>query len=402
MYIRIIPWSEERIGIQMTYKEEWIERIRGLAGRKWDAVAKVWTVPLTEESFEMLLALFRDAEIQVHPGLRVKFGWINAVMERSLMLSSGQSATNRPRLHSHEPSVVAETLSHEVHKQKWTEREETQLVESLKLHGYSRKTIKAYVGHARRFIQMTTKNPSEMGHEDVRAYLLFLLQQNSSEAYMNQAYSALQFYLQKIYGKPSLKFTVPRMKRQKRLPNVLSLSEVIQIIRSAQNIKHRALLYVTYSAGLRVSEVVRLRLADLDVDRKTIHIRQGKGKKDRYSLLSDATIEMIKSYMLTEHPYDYLFPGAERNHHLSERTVQKVFERALVLSGVQKKVSIHALRHSFATHLLEGGTDLRYIQELLGHKSSRTTEIYTHVSTKNISQIQSPLDRFLQSMKREE
>lgn len=173
---------------------------------------------------------------------------------------------------------------------------------------------------------------------------------------------------------------------------VLIASEIMRIIQPVANLKHRPLLLLTYSAGLRVGEVVRLRLGDLDVERKTLHIRQGKSRKDRMTLLSDV-YRWLCQYLEDEQPRDWLFPGQNGKGHLTERAVQKVFEQAYRASGVTKPATVHTLRHCFATHLLENGTDLRYIQELLGHQSSRTTEWYTHVSIKDIRRIQSPLDR---------
>ncbi len=156
------------------------------------------------------------------------------------------------------------------------------------------------------------------------------------------------------------------------------------------------MLFLTYSSGLRVSEVVRLRLADLDSERKTVHVRQGKGRKDRLTVLSDGAYEIVLQYIQLEKPgTGWLFPGQYQGSHLTERTLQKVFENAVMNAKIMKKVSLHSLRHSFATHLLEGGIDIRYIQELLGHQSMRTTEIYTHVAIKDVRRIQSPLDRLM-------
>src|SRR5690606_30990759 len=151
-----------------------------------------------------------------------------------------------------------------------------------------------------------------------------------------------------------------------------------------ENLKHRALLFITYASGLRVGEVVRLKPRDLDMERKTLTIRQGKGRKDRYTILSAAAIKEINKYLESERPQFWLFPGQDSRKPLTERSAQKVFEQALSKSGVNKKVTIHSLRHSFATHLLEAGTDIRYIQELLGHQHLKTTERYTHVSIKEI------------------
>jgi len=161
------------------------------------------------------------------------------------------------------------------------------------------------------------------------------------------------------------------------------------------NIKHKVILMLIYSAGLRVSEVVRLRPEDLDTQRKLIHIRGGKGRKDRYTMLSDVALKMLSIYMQAKVPESWLFSGQKADAHITTRTVQKIFDDAVKKAGIRKEVSVHSLRHSFATHLLESGVDLRYIQELLGHKSSKTTEVYTHVSNKDLSKIRSPLDSIL-------
>ncbi|WP_410511543.1 tyrosine-type recombinase/integrase [Paenibacillus sp. BR2-3] len=154
------------------------------------------------------------------------------------------------------------------------------------------------------------------------------------------------------------------------------MNEVMLILKSTHNLKHQSILY-----------------QDLDKDRKTLHVRQGKGRKNRLTLLSDSAFKVVQQYIQQEKPEDWLFPGQTKGRHLTERSVQKLFERAVESSGITKKVSVHSLRHSFATHLLEGGIDIRYIQELLGHQSTRTTERYTHVSVKDVRRIQSPLDQ---------
>jgi site-specific recombinase XerD len=177
-----------------------------------------------------------------------------------------------------------------------------------------------------------------------------------------------------------------------RLVVELSQREIIQTLKGIQNIKHKAILFLTYSAGLRVSEVVRLKVHDIDSERQLIRIEQGKGRKDRYTLLSNTSLEVLKEYASRNKLTQWLFPGEQPETHLSERTVQLIFKKAAEKAKIRKNVSVHSLRHSFATHLLEAGTDLRYIQELLGHKNLKTTEIYTHVSKKDLARIQNPLD----------
>ncbi|MCF2944552.1 tyrosine-type recombinase/integrase [Paenibacillus tarimensis] len=268
--------------------------------------------------------------------------------------------------------------------------------EALALRGYSFRTVKAYCGHVERFlsdreIQGDLLKAGWDGRA-IQRYSLKLLQLKRSHSYVNQAISALKFYGKHVlHGKQSDTAYV-RPKREQKLPNVLSLGEVKRVLTAVANVKHQAILYLTYSSGLRVGEVVRLKVQDLDRERRTLRVKQGKGRKDRLTLLSESALEIVERYMRQERPDNWLFTGQTAGSHLTERTVQKVFEQAVRASKIQKKVSVHALRHSFATHLLEGGIDLRYIQELLGHQSSRTTERYTHVSVKDIRRIKSPLD----------
>jgi len=180
--------------------------------------------------------------------------------------------------------------------------------------------------------------------------------------------------------------------KEKKLPVILDKDEALRIFQVLDNLKHRTMLMLVYSAGLRVGEVVKLKIEDLDSKRKLIHLHCAKGKKDRYTLLSDVALDSLRTYYKEYKPKDYLFEGAEGRKHLSERSIQQVFERAVKKAGIRKHVTVHSLRHAFATHLLESGVDLRYIQELLGHASSKTTEIYTHVSKKSLGKIVSPLD----------
>jgi integrase/recombinase XerD len=227
----------------------------------------------------------------------------------------------------------------------------------------------------------------------VRAYLVRRTTRDGiSRSYHDQLISALRLFCRNVMRERIEDLPLVRPRRERRLPTVLSREEVRRLLRALENPKHTAILAVVYSAGLRVSEVVALRMEDLDRERGLIHVRRGKGAKDRYTLLADAAWSAIDRYLEGGSPGTWLFPGATPSRHLSSRSVQKIVEHARVTAGIQKTFSVHALRHSFATHLLEAGTDLRFIQELLGHGSARTTQIYTHVSTRDLRRIRSPLD----------
>ena len=207
----------------------------------------------------------------------------------------------------------------------------------------------------------------------------------------NQAINAIKFYYEQLKGETRKRYSLERPLKEKKLPEVLSEEEVAAILRSSENIKHKTMLYLIYSAGLRRSELINLTPQDIDSKRNVIVVRGGKGKKDRQTLLSKTVLVMLREYFKAYRPQKWLFEG-ERGKLYSESSLQKVFMAALAKSGVKKKATLHTLRHSFATHLLEHGTDLRYIQALLGHNSSRTTEIYTHVTRKGFDKIKSPLD----------
>jgi site-specific recombinase XerD len=336
--------------------------VKALPGRRWDPSRKVWTVPASPAVTTALVERFAGRIVVVDPGA-------DELDDRSHRVSG------RPAAEQAAPS-----------SRDLIERARAALV----LRGYSPRTRKVYLGHIRRFVdsQTATTDPP-----DPRAYLLDLVQRRGvSRSYHNQAVSALRFLFDAVLGEPALAEVIPRPKRERGLPQVLSRREVMRFLAAIRNPKHRALVLLIYSAGLRVSEAVRLRPDDLDVDRGLVRVRRGKGGKDRYTLLADRAVEAVRVYRELSPGGPWLFPGDRPERHLTPRSVQRVITRAAGKAGIEKKVTPHTLRHSFATHLLEAGTDLRYIQELLGHHSSRTTELYTHVSRPRLAAIRNPLD----------
>ena len=268
--------------------------------------------------------------------------------------------------------------------------------QELRLRNYSHKTIKSYLSCLRSFVKyFSPKHPRQINEEEIRKYLLYLIEEKKLAAgTVNQVFNALRFLYVELYNTSFVISKLPRPMKEHKLPDVLNEEEVVRIFNAVSNLKHRTMLMLAYASGLRVSEVVSLKVEDFDIDRNMIHIRGAKGKKDRYTLLPVSLKETLhrywKEYNLGKS--GWLFPGAKPNYHLAARSIQHVFERSVRQAGITKPVSMHTLRHSFATHLLEHGTDLRYIQELLGHESSKTTEIYTHVSKQIIGKIKSPLD----------
>lgn len=270
----------------------------------------------------------------------------------------------------------------------------TQYGNVLRLRGYSPQTIRTYCGAFHQLLRLLKETPvSGLSCQQVEAYLLWLLRKKGySHQHLHTTVNALKFYFEKVQGRAKEFYALPRPQRPQKLPTVLGESEVVRLIQCTQNLKHRALIMTAYAAGLRVSELVGLKIADVDSSRMVILIREGKGGKDRQVRLSEVLLQTLREYVRQYRPQEYLFEGDQGGPYCA-RSAQKVLAQAKLRAGVRKKGSIHALRHSYATHLLEGGTDVRYIQELLGHNSIKTTLRYTHVSNRQVAAIPSPLDR---------
>ncbi len=233
----------------------------------------------------------------------------------------------------------------------------------------------------------------KLNESHIQSFLRHLvMERNVSTSYQNQAINAIKFYYERVLGGQRKTYFIDRPKKEKTLPVVLSEEEIIQIISTISNLKHKAIIVTIYSAGLRISECINLKIKDIDSNRMQIRIEQAKGKKDRYTLLSEKTLQILRNYFKEYKPITYLFEGQYGGQY-SIRSIQQIFHETCRKAKINKKVSVHSLRHSFATHLLENGTNLRYIQSLLGHASSKTTEIYTHVTTKGFDQLKSPLDK---------
>ena len=259
---------------------------------------------------------------------------------------------------------------------------------------YSQNTIKTYSDALDVFFRFfQNKTIENLTKEDLIQFNTeYILKKNLSSSYQNQVINAIKLFYRNRFNRSMEVDFIQRPRREKRLPNVLSKNEVKTILEAPSNIKHRAMLSLIYACGLRRSELLNLTLKDILSDRNLLFIRQSKGKKDRVVPIGNKLIEMLRDYYKAFKPKTWLFEGQLLGEKYSERSIQLVLNQAVTKAKINKPVSLHWLRHSYATHLLESGTDLRYIQELLGHSSSRTTEIYTHVSTKNLQQIRSPFD----------
>ena len=341
------------IVLRAPYREELVSLIRSLPGRRWDSGERVWRLPDTPQA----RATLRDTL-----GIR---------------LDPKPPADRETRALSDERDGLSLRFD-----------------EEMRLRGYTPRTRRAYLGHMRRLLS----DVGEADHltEALRDHVLRRIDADKvSRSYHNQLISALRLFSRTVLGQSVEDLPLARPRRERRLPVVLSRDELHRFLGAVGNPKHLALLAVAYSAGLRVGEVVRLRLEDLDRDRGVVRIRAGKGKKDRLTLLSQTALILVDTYLDGVDPGVWLFPGARVGRHLSTRSVQKITAAARTRAGIIKPVTPHVLRHSFATHLHEAGTDVRLIQELLGHASVKTTEIYTHVSRRQLRSIRSPLDERL-------
>ena len=411
-----------------------IARLRQAPGAQWDPDRMVWVVPATSHAEQALASLF--------PGIQLpRSEPTGSERSRSGPCRSG----SRPRSELSEPprqppkpesAELARPESTELARSESTELarpESTELARSeiprlqtphpptpdpfpelererileklereLVLGGYAPKSRKVYLGHVRRFLEWCQQEGVErpVPLEAVKAYVTYQVQDRGiSRSSHGQIVSALRILFKLVLESQGEASTLPRPRRGKQMPKVLSRAEARRLIATLSNPTHQAQVMLLYSAGLRVSELTRLRPEDLDTDRGLVRVNGGKGRKDRYTLLSPRAEAAVERHLARWEVEDahaqgcpWLFPGSRPDRHVHPRTIQKVVAQAGQEAGIKKRVTPHVLRHSFATHLLEGGTDLRHIQELLGHASARTTQIYTHVSRKDLGRIRSPLD----------
>ena len=269
----------------------------------------------------------------------------------------------------------------------------------LQLSGAKPRTQKTYLREVENLAKYFNRSPEELGEAELKEYMLYLInERHLSEGTFRFYVAGLKFFYRTTLKRewPVEKIKHPRRKR--KLPVVLDISEVESLFSVTKNLKHRAILIMTYSSGLRASETARLKLTDIDSKRMTVKVSDGKGGKDRYSILSQTALEHLRQYWKKYRPTEWLFEGQKKDDHISIHSIQLMFYAARKRAGITKQASVHTLRHSFATHLIEAGTSLHHVQLLLGHRSPTTTTVYLHVSRLNLSQVISPLDKTAQQI----
>lgn len=260
-------------------------------------------------------------------------------------------------------------------------------LEKLELKQYSKNTARIYIACFEKFMRFFEGVPlAQIDENDIRDYLLHLSRSKRSTSYINQAVNSIKFYYEVVLGMPNRFYSIERPRKRKKLPEILSVADIQSLFAQVGNLKHRCIVGLLYSSGLRRAELLALKPTDLDFNRMMVRIRQGKGNKDRYSILSKTLIPELTEYLDRYNPDKYLFEGPNGGSY-SASSILKIVCRAAQKAGIRKRVTPHMLRHSFATHLLDKGVDLRRIQVLLGHNSSKTTEIYTHVAENSFNGI---------------
>ena len=266
--------------------------------------------------------------------------------------------------------------------------------EDLLLKAYSPHTQRAYLACARHLASHYLRSPEELGEQEIRDFLLHLVRdRKASPATLSMYVNALKFLYNVTRKRPEAVQGLAHPKRPKTLPVILSPEEVLRILAAVRSVKYKAIMATAYAAGLRISEVCGLRLADIDSQRRRIHVRAGKGKKDRSVMLGESLLALLRQYYQEVRPKGgYLFPGHKPQRPISTTAVRQVLRKAVQETGLTKKLTMHTLRHCFATHLLEAGTDIRILQVLLGHSSIRTTLRYTHITDRLVQKLVSPLD----------
>jgi integrase/recombinase XerD len=268
-----------------------------------------------------------------------------------------------------------------------------QMQTDLQLKGLTPRTQAAYLREVRNLALYFKKSPEELGENEIKEYLLHLIQDKKvSAGTFRFYYSGLKFFYKQTLNREWVVEKILCPKRREKLPVVLDLSEVEALFSATKNLKHKAILMLTYSSGLRISEATRLKVSDIDSKRMMVRIENGKKGKDRYSILSQTALECLRQYWGKYRPKAWLFEGQKKGSHLSTSSIHQIFCAAKKRAGIRKPSSVHTLRHSFATHLIEAGTSLHHVQLLLGHKSPTTTTVYLHVSRHNLAKVTSPLD----------
>lgn len=361
--------NQKVVLIRFDYNSKLIEQVKKFPGRRWSQTKRCWYIPANNFHLDIFL------------------NKISGIADIDASNIKDRAASNISTGNIKKPTLIKLPKGY---------------LETLEQKRYAKSTIKSYTSYFRQFVDyFSGQSLDKVSVEQINDYLLKLIRKESmSPSKQNQLINAIKFYYEKVLGRERQYYTINRPRKTKALPKVITEDELFKMLEIASNSKNKLIIGLIYSAGLRRGEMINLRKEDIITGKKMIFVRGGKGKKDRVTILSEIVLEFLKTYFEEFKPNYWVVEGPGRKKY-SATSIGNIVKKTAKKAGILIKVTPHILRHSFATHLLEQGVDLRYIQELLGHENSTTTEIYTHVSKKSLANIKSPLDRFFESNKRD-
>ena len=367
---------------------------------QWSHSNKCWYLPLSKESYTAIVHAVGTAAAIDNSILKPY------LQKRKKITAADISNSNAAAGHTinvnQQPNAAAKKITNPTATKAWRLCSDNlaalqQFTTQLKLKAYSPSTIRTYCNELLQLLQLLKNKPVEsLMPADIKRYMLYAIEKECiSENTAHSRLNALKFYFEQVLGREKFFFEIPRPKKPIKLPKVLSEEKIIAGLMAVENLKHKTILLLAYSAGLRVSEAVQLKITDINSDRMQISIQAAKGKKDRMVTLSKAILQLLRQYYTAYKPTHWLFEGQDKEEHYSSRAAQLIFKAAYKELRLPPQCSFHSLRHSYATHLLENGTDIAYIQKLLGHNDIKTTLRYTQVTNRDIGKIESPLDKLL-------
>lgn len=377
--------GEENIAMYFPNTAELNKAVRKIEKARWTSTHKCWYVPFSKQKYKEIYNAFKDiASIDESALYRSQSEKKKTIITA---ISKDRKKLKKEKTDSIKMSGIYPVNAHVI----------PNLKQALVLKAYSASTIKTYTNEVAIFLRTIQHHEADTFNiKRIKDYLQYCFEKiGLSENTIHSRMNALKFYFEQVLDKEKFFWEIPRPKKRIILPKVISEEKIIGGLMAVENMKHKTLLLLAYSAGMRVSEVIQLKITDIDSDRMQITINEAKGKKDRVVTLSTIILELLREYYKQYRPKFWLFEGQILDEHYSARAAQIIFKNAYKKLGLPASCSFHSLRHSYATHLLENGTDISYIQKLLGHNDIKTTLRYTHVSIKDISKIESPLDKIM-------
>jgi integrase/recombinase XerD len=356
---------------------------------KWSSSKGCWYIPFSKSEYELLVIFFKER------GIRINDTSVEKEQVNKIETVHDSVGVLRPMIKSNSEAAIISRV----------DMVNTHVIRLMRDHlmvkAYSKSTIKTYLNEMHQFLYRLGKIPADdLRAEHLKRYFVYCFEKlHLSENTLHSRMNAIKFYYEQVLRRNKFFWDIPRPKKPFQLPKLLNEEELRKLFNALVNKKHKAMLFTAYSAGLRVSEIVQLKMSDIDSERMQILIARAKGKKDRYVNLSPVLLDILRAYIkgYSPRPHVYLFESEQTGAAYPTRTVQQIFSNAKVKAGIMKDVGIHSLRHSFATHLLDKGTDIRYIKDLLGHFDIKTTERYLHVSKRQLVNIVSPLDELFKN-----